>query len=95
MNETNSAIVARDLPLNLTHQEMAAPLKVIKAFFDSGFDLEFCREVIYMCTTTVLCQSDEDLGTTFHRVELITFFDELKRLIEANFLLIKQHNILL
>jgi hypothetical protein len=91
LEHINRYVIANDKPLYLTREEMANPAKVITAFFDSGFDLEFCRDVLRMCFNTLLSQSDEDLGTLYHRAELITFFDELERLIEAAHLLYNKH----
>ena len=87
MNHINRYFIAHDQPLYLTREEMVNPAKVITAFFDIGFDLEFCRDVLRMCFNSLLGQSDEDFGTTFHRAELITFFEELERFIEAAHLL--------
>ena len=84
MGTTNRSVIAANIPLRLTLAEMEAPQAVVKSFLQS-FDLEFCRDVLWLCLSSVMCQDDENLGTAFNRDELFAFFEGLERLIEAIF----------
>jgi hypothetical protein len=88
MSNTNRAFIAHNLPLRLTPEEMDQPAEVIAEFF-SGFDLEDCRDILWLALSSTLCLDDEALGNSISRIELLCCFVEIERLIEASFLIYK------
>jgi hypothetical protein len=82
MDQTNRALIASNTPLRLTVEEMDAPSEVVRAYFQV-FDLESCREILWVVVSHTICADDEDLGIDVNRHEVLTFYEETERLIEA------------
>jgi hypothetical protein len=91
MAYTNRAIIAQDVPLRLTGEEMKYPAKVVAGFFET-FDLEDCREILWRAFSSTLCLDDETLGSDVTRIELLSYYEEMERLVEAVFLLNQLNN---
>jgi hypothetical protein len=74
----------------LEEEERNAPLSVANGFFQE-FDLKFCQDFCGFALECLLCMKDEDLGVEFTRTEILLFFDQIERLIEASYILQEQH----
>ena len=88
MCQTNRATIALNTPLRLTTREMQDPVAIFQSFC-SGFDLEYCRQILWLAFSAALCQDDETLGVTVKRADLLAYYEEIERLIEAAYLLYK------
>jgi hypothetical protein len=80
--KTNRAITARTTPLRLTQLEILNPQLVVQSFFKS-FDLEYVRELLWLMTSITICLDDEKLGTSISRGQILAFYEELDRALEA------------
>jgi hypothetical protein len=86
MSYTNRAIIALNVPLRLTPEEMKQPSMVVASFF-AALDLDTCREILWRVFSSALCLDDETFGTDITRFELLAYYEEMERMIEAAFLL--------
>jgi hypothetical protein len=82
MRRTNRSIVAGDIPLRLSPEEIKAPEMVLRLFLQS-FDLENCRDILWLAFSLTLCSADETIGIDYTRTEILAFYEETERLIEA------------
>ena len=85
MRVLNSTLIAENIPLCLTDEEVKNPHEVLYEFFTSVF-LDETREVLWDVFSRSLITRDEDLGY-FPRGELLFYYEELVRLVEASCLL--------
>jgi hypothetical protein len=88
MNRPNSSIIAANLPLLLTTDEMDVPWEVIADFFET-FDLDEIRQMIVDIFLITLCApKDELMG--YSRSDILFTKKELIRFVEAALLLYKR-----
>jgi hypothetical protein len=81
---TNRSIIARNLPLRLSPEQIQAPMEVLTTFF-SGLNLDEAREVLWEAFSRALCTPEED-GLFLANRELLYFHEQFEALIEAAFL---------
>lgn len=86
-SQTNRSIIAGKEPLRLTTKEMLNPKEVVMSFY-SSFDLEDIRQLLWQMTSTTICLDDETLGLCIRRDQVLAFYEELERAIEAMHLII-------
>jgi hypothetical protein len=77
-----------DGPIHLKRMEMENPDVVLEGFFGT-YSLGECREIFWDIVSRSLCCADEDLGVHGRR-EILGYYEEAERLIEAAFLLFKK-----
>jgi hypothetical protein len=85
--QTNRAIIAGTTPLRLTSKEMLNPKEVVMSFY-SSFDLEDIRQLLWQMTSTTICLDDETLGLCIRRDQILAFYEETERAIEAMYLIL-------
>ena len=85
MNNTNRAIIAQNIPLRLTTEQMESPIDVFEDFF-GAFDLEDSRVLLGFVISKVICLGDEDIED-FSRSEILTYYEYAEMVIEAAFLI--------
>ncbi len=74
-------------PIHLKRMERDNPSAVLEGFFGT-YTLGECREIFWDIVSRSLCCTDEELGS-HGRKEILGYYEEAERLIEAAFLLFK------
>ncbi|MDR3669014.1 MAG: hypothetical protein P4L35_19465 [Ignavibacteriaceae bacterium] len=85
MYNTNRAIIAQNIPLRLTTEQIDSPIDVVADFF-GAFDMEDSRVLLGFVISKVICLGDEDIED-FNRSEILTYYEYVELLIEAAFLI--------
>jgi hypothetical protein len=88
MNREIHLMEEGDGPIHLKGMERANPDAVLKGFFGT-YTLEECRDIFWDIVSRSLCCTDEELGTHGRR-EILGYYEEAERLIEAAFLIFKK-----
>ena len=88
MMNTNRAIIAGNVPLRLTAEQMENPMAVLSNFF-GAIDLEEARDIMWFFFSIVICMDDEDIDE-YDRRAIRLYYEEIELLIEASYEIYKK-----
>lgn len=85
MRVQNSSVIAEYAPLRLTVQQIESPVETLHSLF-TNWTLDDMREALWDVFARSLTVKDDDLGY-FSREELLYYYEEVVRVLEAACLL--------
>ena len=88
----NSALIATNIPLHLTEDELENPSNVLQDFSES-LELDYVRQAMFNMFAAVMLISDEDSDDDFGRADYLFCFKEIQRALEAGHLLGQRLNL--
>ena len=89
MSKTNLEIIAAKLPIRLTPEEMEAPKEALRDFF-RAIDLNSSREILWQMVCVYMHPYDDDISFEVDRSDVLTFYKEVEKLIEACFWMVEK-----
>jgi hypothetical protein len=81
MRVLNSSVIAENLPLRLSLEQMADPGETLRSLF-TNWTLDEMREALWDIFSRSLAAKDEDLGP-FSASEILFYYEEIIQVLEA------------